>query len=65
MQITINGETRSIEQSLTVADILRDMQIEGRIAVEVNGEILPRSQFDHYQLNNGDVLEVVHAIGGG
>ena len=65
MQITINGETRSIEQSLTVADILRDMQIEGRIAVEVNGEILPRSQFHHYQLNNGDVLEVVHAIGGG
>lgn len=65
MQIIINGETRSCNETATVADILQDMQIEGRIAVEINREILPRSQFAQHQLCQGDVLEIVHAIGGG
>ena len=65
MQIIINGEPRSCKESATVADILEDMQIEGRIAVEINREILPRSQFALHQLCQGDVLEIVHAIGGG
>ncbi len=65
MRIIINGETRSCKEPATVADILQDMQIEGRIAVEINREILPRSQFAQHQLCDGDVLEIVHAIGGG
>jgi len=65
MQITINGEIKSFNEPATVADILREMHIQGRIAVELNLEILPRSQFDQYQVCNGDVLEIVHAIGGG
>jgi thiamine biosynthesis protein ThiS len=65
MQVTINGETKFLDGPLTVADILREMSIEGKIAVELNREILPRGRFDQFQIHNGDVLEIVHAIGGG
>ncbi|MEX2353938.1 MAG: sulfur carrier protein ThiS [Gammaproteobacteria bacterium] len=65
MQITINGEPKSFDQSVTVADVLREMEIEGRVAVEINREILPRSRFEQHQINSGDVVEIVHAIGGG
>lgn len=65
MQVIINGETTSLNGQATVSDILLRMNISGKIAVELNCEILPRSQFDQYQLRNGDVLEIVHAIGGG
>ena len=65
MQVTINGEPRNVPENLTITDLLNDMKIEGKIAVEVNQEILPRSQFGDYQLNPGDTLEIVHAIGGG
>ncbi len=65
MQIIVNGETKNLNQPVTVADLLNEMNLEGRIAVELNREILPRSQFDTYQVSNGDVLEIVRAIGGG
>jgi sulfur carrier protein len=65
MQITINGEIKNLNQPVTVADLLNEMKLEGRIAVELNQEILPRSQFGKYQVNNGDILEIVRAIGGG
>jgi sulfur carrier protein len=65
MQITINGELKNLNQPVTVADLLNEMKLEGRIAVELNQEILPRSQFGKYQVNNGDILEIVRAIGGG
>jgi len=65
MQVIINGEQKSLNGPLTVADILREMSIEGKIAVEINREILPRSQFGQYQVCNGDIVEIVHAIGGG
>jgi sulfur carrier protein len=38
---------------------------ERRVAVEVNGEIVPRSQHGDHQLKDGDVVEIVHALGGG
>jgi thiamine biosynthesis protein ThiS len=65
MQITINGEIKNLNQPITVADLLDEMKLKGRIAVELNKEILPRSKFDKYRVNNGDVLEIVRAIGGG
>ena len=65
MQITVNGEIKILNQPVTVADLINEMKLEGRIAVELNREILPRSRFAEYQVNNGDVLEIVRAIGGG
>jgi sulfur carrier protein len=65
MQVTINGETRNLPEKITVNDLLNEMKIEGKIAIELNQEILPRSQFSEYQIKPGDTLEIVHAIGGG
>jgi thiamine biosynthesis protein ThiS len=65
MQISVNGEVQTIgPQSLET--YLSDKSLLGRrIAVERNGDIVPQSQFSEVILEDGDVLEIVHAIGGG
>ncbi len=65
MEVTINGESRNVPENLTIIELLDEMKIDGKIAIELNHEILPRSQFSDYHLNPGDTLEIVHAIGGG
>jgi thiamine biosynthesis protein ThiS len=66
MQVTINGEHRDLAAGLTVADLLRDLGIDGRkVAVERNLEIVPKSAFGATQVADGDRLEIVHFIGGG
>lgn len=66
MQLTINGDIQQFETSLTVAELLDKLDMaQRRVAVERNGEIIPRSQHASYQLADGDQLEIVHAIGGG
>lgn len=67
MQISINGHLKDFEHdSLTVASLIALMNLTGkRIAIERNGEIVPRSQFDAVCLQSGDRLEIVGAVGGG
>lgn len=65
MQVIINGKSTTLAEPVSVADLLLQMKIEGKVAVEINREILPRSQFIQHRICNGDVLEIVHAIGGG
>lgn len=67
MLITINGKPRSFEAaSLSVAELVLQLELVGkRLAIERNGEIVPRSQFDATQLADGDKLEIVGAVGGG
>jgi len=67
MQLTINGKPRSFEvDSFSVAQLVRHLELTGkRLAIERNGEIVPRSQFDQTQLADGDKLEIVGAVGGG
>ena len=66
MEITLNGETRQIPQSLTVAGLIDQLGYTGkRIAVERNGEIVPKSQHAATHLASGDQLEIVVAVGGG
>ena len=66
MQIFINGEPRTISGALSVAALLADLGLaEKRVAVEVNREIVPRSQHPAHQLRDQDRIEVVNAIGGG
>lgn len=66
MQIHVNGEAQVLSAGTTVAALLAGQGLTGkRIAVERNGEIVPRSQHDRCVLVAGDRLEIVHAIGGG
>ncbi len=66
MNITLNGESRSIDAGLTVSALIEQLGYQGkRIAVERNGEIVPRSAHGETQLLDGDSLEVVVAVGGG
>lgn len=64
--VCVNGESRLVEASLTLADLLQQLELEGkRIAVELNHEIIPRSIFSQTRLRPDDSIEIVHAIGGG
>lgn len=67
MQLTINGKSRSFEvASFNVANLVQNLDLGGkRLAIELNGEIVPRSQFENTQLADGDQLEIVGAVGGG
>jgi len=64
--VCVNGEHRLVEASLTLTDLLQQLELEGkRIAVELNQEIIPRSVFSQTKLHHNDNVEIVHAIGGG
>ena len=66
MDIVLNGEFRSLATALTVLELLQAEGLgERRVAVEVNGEIVPRSQHGESTLRDGDRVEIVHALGGG
>jgi sulfur carrier protein len=79
-QLIVNGQSQNFPSSsqiqgkmqnsdevkLTVAQLLEHMALQGkRLAVERNGEIVPRSRFDQPLLENGDRIEIVVAVGGG
>lgn len=67
MQLTINGKPRSFDAAtFTVAELVQHLELTGkRLAIERNGDIVPRSQFDVTSLADGDKLEIVGAVGGG
>ncbi len=66
IELTINGQPQQFEAALNVTQLIEHLALQNkRIAIERNGEIIPRSQFSEQQLMNGDQLEVVVAVGGG
>ncbi len=65
MHVVINGKPSSLEQVRTLAELVAQLRLDGRIAVEINAEIVPRSNFASHLLREGDVIEVVQAVGGG
>ncbi|SDS74098.1 sulfur carrier protein [Halopseudomonas sabulinigri] len=66
MQIQLNGEPYSLTQAITLAELVERLGLAGkRLAIELNLEIVPRSQHAETPLNDGDRVEIVHAIGGG
>lgn len=66
MQIMLNGEAREIAEDLTAAQLIEELGLSGqRLAVEVNREILPRSEFADHRFQPDDRVEIVRAIGGG
>ncbi len=66
LQIIINGQSESLQEGKTVAALLGDKQLAGkRVAVERNGEIVPKGRHAETVLADGDRLEIVVAVGGG
>lgn len=66
MNITVNGESRSVEAETRLSQLLEMLELDGkRIAVEVNRDIVPRSEYGDFKLSDDDTIEIVNAIGGG
>ena len=66
MQITLNGEPYELAQPLSVADLLDQLEIDGRrVAIEYNLAILKRFAFPQTIVSEGDRLEIVNFVGGG
>jgi sulfur carrier protein len=66
MEILLNGEQHPLPAGCTVAELLSEAGFgERRVAVEVNGAIVPRSTHARHELQAGDRVEIVHALGGG
>jgi sulfur carrier protein len=66
MNIFLNGESEHLPDNATADDLVARLDLAGRrIAMEINGEILPRSQYAEHAFKPDDHVEIVHAIGGG
>lgn len=66
IDITVNGETRTLGAGTTVADLLDTLDLHPRlVVVERNREILDRERYPRTELSDGDTLELVHFVGGG
>jgi sulfur carrier protein len=69
LTLILNGQSRTfdaLEQSANVEQLVGELGLKGdRVAVEHNGEIVPRSTWTETALSSGDRLEVVHFVGGG
>ncbi len=66
MDIQLNGDALSVADNTTVHSLLEQQGLAGRrVAVEVNGDIVPRSRHGDHLLHDGDRVEIVHALGGG
>jgi sulfur carrier protein len=65
MQVIINGEQTMLTDVSTVESLIKHLELSGRLAIEINQQIVPRSEFSARTIADGDVIEIVHAIGGG
>ena len=66
MYITINGERRELTGETSLAALLAEFELpRGKVAIERNLEIVPKSAYQSTMLADGDRLEIVHFIGGG
>lgn len=66
IKITLNGAEIAVEAGLSLGQLVDKRGLERRmIAIEYNGEIIPRLDYDDTMVQDGDTLEVVHMVGGG
>ena len=64
--IRLNGEEKSFEESLTISELLRHLNISFQaVAVAVNSEVVPCSAFERIKLRNRDSIEIIRPVGGG
>jgi len=66
MNIQLNGQLRQFPPDINLSDLLEiEALSQRRVAIEVNGQIISRSQHSQWLLQEGDIVEIVHALGGG
>jgi sulfur carrier protein len=66
MTVTINGSRRDVPDGLTVRALVEHLGlVEGPVAVELNGAVVPRGRHGDQPVAAGDVIEIVHFVGGG
>jgi sulfur carrier protein len=66
MNIYLNGEPHEVQNNFTAAQLVDSLGFAGkRVAMEINGEIVSRSDYATHLLRQDDKIEIVHAIGGG
>jgi thiamine biosynthesis protein ThiS len=66
MNITLNGASHATPDDLTLAELVAQLELSAeRVAMELNGEIIPRAQWRDTPLREGDRIELVHFVGGG
>ena len=65
MRVRVNGENREIPDGLTVRGLISHLGLDGPVAVERNAEVVPRSTHAEVLLQENDVIEIVHFVGGG
>ena len=66
MKILVNGEEKTVPEGLRLSELIASLALEGnRYAVEVNEELIPRTEHEQHLLEEQDRVEIVRAIGGG
>lgn len=66
MDIIINGKSTQVDGIATIGELLSSRELKASlVAVEQNGAIVPRDEFDRRAIKAGDKLEIVHFVGGG
>jgi sulfur carrier protein len=65
MKISVNGSARDLPEGTTVAGLVQALGLGGPVAVERNRDVVPRAEHPTTVLTEGDVVEIVHFVGGG
>lgn len=65
MNVTLNGDACTIEQETTIEKLISNLAVEGKFAIEINQQIIPRSKYAETVIHLDDNIEIVQAIGGG
>jgi thiamine biosynthesis protein ThiS len=66
VKLTINGKEREVHSSSTVTELVKELAITApNIAVALNSQVIPKSKYPETPVNEGDQIEIVHAVGGG
>ena len=64
--VRINGEEKNFSDAITLQKLIEEMKIVSTsVAVAINSEVIPRSEFEKTRIKNQDQVEIIHAVGGG
>ena len=65
MKVLLNGSSYSVKDNCSLDWLIKNLELDGKYAVEINQNIIPRGQYRTKKISNGDKIEIVQAIGGG
>ncbi|MBT5098594.1 sulfur carrier protein ThiS [Gammaproteobacteria bacterium] len=66
MEIILNGAAKQVPQQSSIKDLLAEIGVLGeRVAIELNQEVVPKSEYASRQLQAADQIEIIQAVGGG